>query len=79
MEKEDLLSCHNQIQKLYKLEGIKWRQHAKENWIREGDANTAYFQKIANWRRRTDMIFAVDMKMNVFEKNNRSIHIFTSI
>lgn len=51
----------------------------KRKLIREGDANTAYFHKIANWRRRTDTIFAVDMKMNVFEKNNRSIHIFTSI
>lgn len=27
-----LTILHNQIQKLYKLEGIKWRQHTKENW-----------------------------------------------
>lgn len=59
VEKADLGSCRKQILKLYKLEEIKWRQRARCRWIKEGDANTAFFHKIANQRRRVNMINSI--------------------
>jgi mannosylglycoprotein endo-beta-mannosidase len=29
-----------------------WRQRGRQNWLLQGDANTAYFHAIANGRRR---------------------------
>lgn len=37
-------------------EEIYWKQRAKDRWIKEGDRNTAYFQRIASGRRRINCI-----------------------
>uniref|UniRef100_A0A453DUQ3 Uncharacterized protein n=1 Tax=Aegilops tauschii subsp. strangulata TaxID=200361 RepID=A0A453DUQ3_AEGTS len=37
---------------IYKSEELFWQRRGGQNWLLKGDANTAYFQAIANGRRR---------------------------
>uniref|UniRef100_A0A453NXQ1 Uncharacterized protein n=1 Tax=Aegilops tauschii subsp. strangulata TaxID=200361 RepID=A0A453NXQ1_AEGTS len=37
---------------IYKSEELFWQCRGGQNWLLKGDANTAYFQAIANSRRR---------------------------
>uniref|UniRef100_A0A453JWR9 Uncharacterized protein n=1 Tax=Aegilops tauschii subsp. strangulata TaxID=200361 RepID=A0A453JWR9_AEGTS len=37
---------------IYKSEELFWQRRGGQNWLLKGDANTAYFQAVANGRRR---------------------------
>lgn len=45
-----------EINVLMEQEELKWRQRAKENWLRDGDRNTKYFHTCANQRQRRNRI-----------------------
>lgn len=46
-----LQELHRFTAKIYKNEEIKLRQRAHHKWLKEGDANTVFFYRIANMRR----------------------------
>lgn len=69
MAKERILSfeeweergcLENQLESIYQLEDIHWRQRAGKNWILKGDANTHFFHQFANGRRRKDTITCLE-------------------
>ncbi|CAL1380263.1 unnamed protein product [Linum trigynum] len=46
----------SELEKLLWLEEIFWRQKSREVWLKGGDSNTRYFHKMANFRRRKNLI-----------------------
>jgi hypothetical protein len=38
---------------------LKWRQRAKENWLKHGDHNTKYFHACANQRQKGNRIVQI--------------------
>lgn len=55
-EAESLADCCYEIIEIYKRKEIMWKQRARYKWLKEEDANTAYFHRCANMRRRTNII-----------------------
>jgi hypothetical protein len=58
-EKELRQEIHN----LLEQEEIKWKQRAKEEWLRGGDRNTKYFHACANHRQRKNRIDHIEDRM----------------
>lgn len=46
----------DEIDGLLEQENLKWRQHAKEDWLRNGDRNTKYFHTCARQRKRRNSV-----------------------
>ena len=44
-------SLEASLMDIYKNEELFWQRRGGQNWLLKGDANTAYFQAIANGRR----------------------------
>jgi hypothetical protein len=51
-ERERMQSVKNQLQHIWHMDEFKAKQRSREKFIREGDSNVAYFQAIANQRKR---------------------------
>jgi len=62
-QKMDVMGKHNNI---LKEEEIMWRQRSRVHWLKEGDANSSYFHKIANGRRRVNAIPSLQSDDNIF-------------
>ncbi|KAE8766391.1 putative NOT transcription complex subunit VIP2 [Hordeum vulgare] len=45
-------SIETTLMDIFKNEEVFWQRRGVQNWLLKGDANTAYFQAIANGRRR---------------------------
>jgi hypothetical protein len=54
VEKEKELKA--EIHNLLEQEGTKWKQRAKEDWLRNGDRNTRYFHACATQKKRRSMV-----------------------
>lgn len=59
-ESIDLADLRHALIEIYKREEIVRRQRARCNWLRKGDANTAFFHKFTNMRRRINSIDSLD-------------------
>jgi glycyl-tRNA synthetase beta subunit len=58
VQEADLRRCmHNRLSQLLREEELKWYQRSKAKHLLEGDANTKYFQLLANGRHRKTRIF----------------------
>ncbi|XP_042988663.1 uncharacterized protein LOC122316195 [Carya illinoinensis] len=45
-----------EIDKLLEEENVKWKQRAKQAWLKDGDSNSKFFHRCANQRRKTNEI-----------------------
>jgi exonuclease III len=52
-----------EIHTLLEQEEIKWKQRAKEDWLRDGDRNTKYFHACANHRQRKNRIDHIEDRL----------------
>ena len=55
-EKLEQVNLHTDIEKLTLFEEISWRQKSRVLHLREGDANTKFFHRMANSNRRNNGI-----------------------
>jgi hypothetical protein len=47
------------VNDLMGVEELKWKQRAKEHWLKDGDQNTKYFHACVKQRRKANQIFIV--------------------
>jgi hypothetical protein len=47
------------LQLLLDRDDVRWRQRAKEIWLKNGDRNTKYFHACANAKRRKNSLYAI--------------------
>jgi hypothetical protein len=47
------------VNDLMGVEELKWKQRAKEHWLKDGDQNTKYFYACVKQRRKANQIFIV--------------------
>jgi hypothetical protein len=52
-------SLQVEINDLIELEDLKWRQRAKQNWLKHGDKNSKFFHACVNHKRRNNMLLKI--------------------
>ncbi|XP_042942950.1 uncharacterized protein LOC122277139 [Carya illinoinensis] len=62
-----------EIDKLLGSEELKWRQRAKQRWLREGDRNTKFFHQCASHRRLVNTIKQVANENGVTVNNQKEV------
>lgn len=55
-EWDERIYLDDEMDKIFRLEDIYWRQRAGKNWVLKGDDNTRFFHQFANGRRRKNTI-----------------------
>ncbi|KAJ0052838.1 hypothetical protein Pint_03233 [Pistacia integerrima] len=55
-KKEELQQLKQEIDGLLEEDDIKWKQRAKQQWLKDGDRNTKFFHLCANQRRKSNVI-----------------------
>lgn len=54
-------------------DGLKWRQRAKQHWLKQGDKNIKFFHLNATKRRKTNMIVKICDQNGIIEMNQEQI------
>jgi hypothetical protein len=60
---EDITLLQSEINNILEKEDLKWKQLAKEHWLKLGDKNTKYYHACVNQKRRANTIDQI-MDMN---------------
>ncbi|KAJ0081310.1 hypothetical protein Patl1_12097 [Pistacia atlantica] len=55
-KKEELQQLKQEIDGLLEEDDIKWKQKAKQQWLKDGDRNTKFFHLCANQHRKSNVI-----------------------
>ncbi|KAJ0096620.1 hypothetical protein Patl1_27306 [Pistacia atlantica] len=55
-KKGELQQLKQEIDGLLEEDDIKWKQRAKQQWLKDGDRNTKFFHLCANQRRKSNVI-----------------------
>lgn len=77
-----LLNYRKEIHEFYRMEEIMRCQRVRSKWLKEGDANTSYFPRVANIKHRLKAIHALntikgqtvrgeDLKNHIFEHSRQ--------
>lgn len=69
-ERERSLHLKLKLQEIAKIEEISWRQKSRYLWLKGGDKNTKFFQKIENSHRRINHIDKLLIGEEVCENKN---------
>jgi len=72
-------SLQQEIEELLDYQDLKWKQRAKQHWLRLGDRNTAFFHSWVKHRRKTNSIRSVaDEQGRIWRKNKDIGRVFLS-
>lgn len=77
MERQEQKDLRGQLNRLLKQEEVKWMQGCKDTEIREGDANSRYFQAKANGRRK-NMIVSLEQEEGNIEGEDEMMKYITN-
>ncbi|KAG5631499.1 hypothetical protein H5410_003216 [Solanum commersonii] len=66
-EKYQILNLKLEIQRSAKAEEASWRQKSRCLWLKEGDRNTKFFQRVANANRRYNRIDKLLVEEEIIE------------
>ncbi|XP_042954620.1 uncharacterized protein LOC122291035 [Carya illinoinensis] len=66
-------TIQKEIDELLEEEELKWRQRAKQRWLRDGDRNTKYFHRCATHRKQMNSIKVVTSEEGVREHSQEGI------
>lgn len=59
------------------MKGIMWCQQGRYKWLKENDANTSYFHRVANVKHRLKVINALNIpESTTINGEDLKIHIF---
>ncbi|XP_059452771.1 uncharacterized protein LOC132183336 [Corylus avellana] len=59
LETHSIHTLKLELNSLLEQEELKWRQRAKEHWLKEGDRNTKFFHESANQKRKSSQLYKI--------------------
>ena len=68
---EEREKAREEFKKWVDLEEVSWRQKSRETWLKEGDRNTRFFQRMANSNRRRNSIRNISINVEDVLRNKR--------
>lgn len=66
-------TLQREIDELLEFEDLKWKQRAKQHWLRFGDWNTAFFHSWVQHRRKINRIRSIADEQGIIWRKNRDI------
>jgi len=72
-------TLQREIDELLEFEELKWKQRAKQHWLKHGDRNTAFFHSWVQHRRKINHIRSIaDEQGRIWRKNMDITRVFLS-